>query len=118
MVKGTDNLKAEDLKEPPQISLAHPEVLWENRKMFRKTQCPTSELHVKFHAKNRFGFSSEIYNVEFTSLAIAYAKEKQCFQGESHFKANCQELANRNQSRWITRGQGENLVVATNFSFV
>ena len=27
MVKGTINLKAEDLKEPPQILLAHPEVL-------------------------------------------------------------------------------------------
>ena len=27
MVKGTDNLKAEDLREPPQILLAHPEVL-------------------------------------------------------------------------------------------
>ena len=27
MVEGTDNLKAEDLKEPPQILLAHPEVL-------------------------------------------------------------------------------------------
>ena len=56
MVKGTDNLKAEDLKETPQILLAHPEVLWENLKMFRKIQCPTSELHVKFHAKNRWDF--------------------------------------------------------------
>ena len=27
MVKGTDSLKAEDLREPPQILLAHPEVL-------------------------------------------------------------------------------------------
>ena len=27
MVKGTDNLKAEDLREPPQILLAHSEVL-------------------------------------------------------------------------------------------
>ena len=34
--KGTDNLKAEDLKEPPQILLAHPEVLRENFKMFKK----------------------------------------------------------------------------------
>ena len=27
MVKGTDNLKEEDLKEPPQVLLTHPEVL-------------------------------------------------------------------------------------------
>ena len=114
MVKGTDNLKAEDPKEPPQILLAHTEVLEKTVKFLEKFKYLTSEFHVKFHAKNRCRFLNEIYNVEYTSLAIAYAKEKQRFKGENYFKANCLELANRNRSRWIT--QGENLVVATNFS--
>ena len=36
MVKRTDNLKAEDLKEPPQILLAHPEVLEKTVKCLEK----------------------------------------------------------------------------------
>ena len=40
MVKGTDNLKAEDLKEPPQILLAHPVVLEKTVKCLEKFNMP------------------------------------------------------------------------------